>query len=400
MKIRIETEGVVKMKFEPVKKRESLLKPPAAGECGCTAAKTCTSADIEKEFKRTPWFAGVINSPAGTVPRVSTAISTTDRIGHIRARTSSFRMRFSVKPGLYAAGNPGPSSDIFVTANYRLSFDHLRKALEGLNAWILVLDTAGINVWCAAGKGTFGTGEIIKRVKASGIEKCVEHRRLILPQLGAPGVNSAAVKQHTGFRVYYGPVRAEDIKLYIDNGYRADEKMRLARFNILDRAVLVPIEVNAVKGKFLYFAIAAVLYSALQPEGIIFREALSTGYALIIAGMLSVFAGAVLTPLLLPFIPFRSFAFKGWIAGAAVILASDYFTGIFSSYSTQFMYAVYILFPLIASYIALQFTGATTFTSLSGVKKEIRYSLPVYITGFFVSTILLVISKISEWGYL
>lgn len=388
------------MKYEPVQKREGLLRPPVAGECGCTAAKTCTSADIKDEFKNTSWFAGVIDSPAGPVPQVSATLSISDRVGHIRARTSSFRMRFSVKPGLYATGNPGPSSDIFVTANYRLSFDHLRRALEGINAWILVLDTAGINVWCAAGKGTFGTDELVKRIKLSGIEKCVEHRRIILPQLGAPGVNSGEVRRMTGFRINYGPVRAEDIKQYIDNGYRADESMRLVKFNITDRAVLIPIEVNMIKTKFLYFTLAALIYSALTPEGIIFDELMTTGYPLLIAGLMSVFAGAVLAPLLLPFIPFRSFAVKGWIAGTAVILASDYITGIFSSGSAIFMAAIFILFPLIASYIALQFTGATTFTSLSGVKKEIRYSLPFYITGFFVSTILLVISKIIEWGYL
>lgn len=389
------------MEFKPLENKQSLLKPvPEAGDCGCSPAKRITPESIHNEFKNESWFTGVIDTPAGPVPQVSTDLKLSEFIGHVRARASSFRMKFSLKPGLYAVGSPGSTSDIFVTANYRLSFDHLRKALEGVNAWILVLDTAGINVWCAAGKGTFGTDELIRRIKLTGIEKYVEHKRLILPQLGAPGVNSGEVRKSTGFRISYGPVRAEDIKQYIENGYKADERMRLVRFNIIDRGVLIPIEITMIKEKLLYFILASLIYSALQPGGIIFSEAMTTGYPLIIAGVFAIAAGAVLTPLLLPLIPFRSFAIKGLIAGVILITGADYLTGIFSSEDTPFKAAIYILFPLIASYLALQFTGATTYTSLSGVKKEIKYSLPVYITGFFVSSILLIISKISEWGYL
>lgn len=393
--------GAAEMKFQPVQERQNLLKPlPSAGGCGCSPAKDNIKDDIREEFKNTPWVTGFIESPAGSVPVVSTVLSPVDRFGHFRARTSSFRMSFSVRPGLYAAGTPDSASEVFVTANYKLSFDHLRRALHGMSAWILVLDTNGINVWCAAGKGTFGTEELIKRIKSAGLERYVEHRRIILPQLGAPGVDQGVVRKNTGFRISYGPVMADDIKKYVANGYKADERMRLVRFNIIDRGVLVPIEINMVKGKFLYFAAAVLLYSALQPEGIIFREALTTGMPLLIAGLLAIAAGAVLTPLLLPFIPFRSFALKGLLTGAAVIYGADYLTGVFSSDGGYFSAAVYILFPLLASYLALQFTGATTFTSLSGVKREIRYTLPLYIGGFFVSTILLVISKIMGWGYL
>jgi len=389
------------MKFEPLQNRQNLLKPASSVTgCGCTPPKGPSTDELRELVKDIPWINGVLDTPAGAVPQVSTVLTLSDWLGHIRARTSSFRMKFSLKPGLYAVGTPDSTSDIFVSANYRLSFNHLRKALDGMNAWILVLDTVGINVWCAAGKGTFGTDEIIRRIKLTGIEKYVEHKRLILPQLGAPGVNSGEVRKQTRFRISYGPVRAEDIKQYIENGYKADEEMRLVKFTMKDRAVLIPMEINMIKEKFLYFIIAALLYSALQPEGFIFKEALTSGYSILAAGILSVAAGAILTPLLLPFIPFRSFAIKGGITGASALLVTEYSTGLFSSINLYFYSAILILFTLISSYIALQFTGATTYTSLSGVKKEIKYSIPVYIAGFFVSTILLIISKISEWGYL
>ena len=84
-------------------------------------------------------------------------------------------------------GSPSPDSPVLVSANYKLSFDVLRRSLAGIDAWILVLDTKGINVWCAAGKGTFGTEELLRRIAAVRLGEVVSHRRLVLPQLGAPG---------------------------------------------------------------------------------------------------------------------------------------------------------------------------------------------------------------------
>ena len=57
-----------------------------------------------------------------------------------------------------------------------------------------------------------------------------------------------------------------------------------------------------------------------------------------------------------------------------------------------------ILFPLLSSYLALQFTGATTFTTISGVKKELKLWLPIYIAGLAVSVILIILYKIQSWG--
>ena len=97
-------------------------------------------------------------------------------------------MRYRVDPGLYSLGSPTAEAKVFVTANYKLSFDHLRKGLNGLDAWILVLDTKGINVWCAAGKGTFGTDELVRRIGSEKLTEKVSHKNLIVPQLGAPGL--------------------------------------------------------------------------------------------------------------------------------------------------------------------------------------------------------------------
>jgi len=389
------------MKFEPVRNNQNAASPLVIGRnCGCSAVSNAVQGDKLNEFLKLPYVNKIISTPAGPVPEIKTKLTSDDRMEHLRARVSAFRMNYKVGAGLYAIGSPTDESDIFVTANYKMSFDCLRASLEGINGWILVLDTAGINVWCAAGKGTFGTDELVKRIKISDVEKCVRHRRIIVPQLGAPGINSAEVMRAAGFRVYYGPVRAHDIKKYIDNGYRADEEMRSVKFPMKDRAVLIPIELNAVFKKSLYFIIAVFIYAGLTPAGIIFKDSIQDGYPLVIAGLCAVLTGSVITPLLLPAIPFRSFALKGWITGILLFAVLDKQTELFAISGAYGEAAVLILFPLLSSYLALQFTGASTFTSLSGVQKEIKFSLPLYIAGIIVSFMLFVMSKLSGWGIL
>src|SRR5512139_2025308 len=157
----------------------------------------------------------------GEVPRIRTGLTFRDRIGSIKVRFGVGRTNYRVSAGLYAVGNPGTGSPVLVSANYKLSFDRLRSSLSGRDAWILVLDTDGINVWCSAGKGTFGTDEIVRRVQDSSLDRFVSHRVLVVPQLGAPGVSAHEVRRRCGFRVEYGPVRAEDLPAYLDAGMKA-----------------------------------------------------------------------------------------------------------------------------------------------------------------------------------
>ena len=169
-------------------------------------------------------------------------------------------MDYMIDPGLYALGNPDKNSPVLVTANYKMSFDYLRRELSGRNVWILVLDTKGINVWCAAGKGTFGTEELIKRIASSGLKEIVSHRQLILPQLGAPGVAAHTVKKISGFKVCYGPIRAKDLTAYLDSGMKVTPEMRIMTFPLKERAVLIPIEFVAAVKPFLIIA-PVLIYS-------------------------------------------------------------------------------------------------------------------------------------------
>ena len=158
------------------------------------------------------------------------------------------RMNYAVPPGLYRLNQPNADSPVLVTANYKLTFDALRKELSGLNLWILVLDTGGINVWCAAGKGTFGTKELASKIESSGLADKVHHRKIILPQLGAVGVCAHDIKKQTGFEVIYGPVQAKDLPEFLHSGLKKSPDMRQVPFGFKERAVLIPIELLGQMG--------------------------------------------------------------------------------------------------------------------------------------------------------
>ena len=183
----------------------------------------------------------LLDTKIGQIPKVSTTLNRNDKLGTLKARTGINRNNYKVESGIYAVGNPDENSRVLVTANYKLSFDTLRKELEGFDLWILVIDTKGINVWCAAGKGTFGTEELLNRIKSTALENLVSHRKLIIPQLGAPGVSSYKIKELSGFSVIYGPIRANDLPVFINNGLKATEEMRRVTFSFKERLVLLPV---------------------------------------------------------------------------------------------------------------------------------------------------------------
>lgn len=334
----------------------------------------------------------------GVVPEVSYVFSWSDRLGAFKARWGIGRMHYVVDPGLYAIGNARQESPVFVTANYKMTFDLLRRALVGVDGWILVLDTQGINVWCAAGKGTFGTDELVERIESSGLANVVTHRRLIVPQLGAPGVSAHEVRRRSGFQVVYGPVRADDLPVFLKNGLKSTGGMRTKDFPFMERLALVPIEVTgpvkwAVIVSALLYGLSFFIsgFSASKAAGWTFFAALSLGA--------SIFAGAVLTPILLPWLPGRAFSTKGFGIGLLFAISALLFSGvgIFPHLGRLASLAQLFSIPAIASFLAMNFTGCSTFTSLSGVQKEMRLALPLEIAGM-ASGLALWIAAVAVGG--
>ena len=277
-------------------------------------------------------------------------------------------MSYIVPPGLYAIGTPTDASPVIVTANYKMTYDLVRQVLRKHDVWLLVLETYGINVWCAAGKGTFGTGEVVRRVASSGLAQVVSHRRLTLPLLGAPGVKAHEVAQRSGFTVRYAGIRAADLPEYLDNGQTVTPRMRELTFSFYDRLVLVPVEA------VLELRTLAVL-SALAVLAGLAGGALAAGAMVAGVYLGAAFGGLVVAPLLLPWLPGRSFAVKGATVGLLWTLACVLLAG--GGWSPLAKGAAFLLLPAVSAYHALNFTGCTPFASRSGVKKEMRLGLPV-----------------------
>ena len=341
------------------------------------------------------WIVGSAKTNLGDVPQVSTALCWADRLGAWKARWGIRRMQYAIEPGLYAVQAPSADSPVLVSANYKMSFDRLRSQLAGIDAWILALDTRGINVWCAAGKGTFGTDEIVRRVEAAGLARIVSHRTLIVPQLGAPGVAAHEVKRETGFRVVYGPVRAEDLPAFLDAGMKATPEMRRVRFSLRDRLAVAPVEL-VLWAKYTLPILAGFLFLAgLGPDGYSWQRVATIGSWSAALFLATSIGSTLLTPALLPWLPGRAFAVKGFWLGLALLLGlaayAWYHAPVFHSWPTVAAWC--FLVPAVASFTAMNFTGATTYTSLSGVRLEVQIAGPIQAACALVGTVLWLVGR-------
>ncbi len=337
-----------------------------------------------------PWVTGTLDTDAGPVAQIAATLTAKDRSDNRWARWSNKRrMNHSVPPGLYAIGQPDKNAPVLVTANYKMSFDVVRSQLTNRNVWLLILNTYGINVWCAAGKQTFGTDEIIKRIRLTGLDRIVSHKKIILPQLGAPGVAAHTVKKETGFNVLYGPVRADDIPTYLDTGFKTTPTMRRVTFPLKERLVLTPLELTQNTKLLLYIAATLLLLNLLKGGAVITTTLMETAFF-----AAAILTGAVLTPLLLPWLPGRSFALKGWIAGT---IPAALFAALFANNLPTPAFYLLILPPL-SSFLALNFTGASTYTNLSGVLKEMKVSIPLMIISILSGLSLKIYLTIINMG--
>lgn len=363
----------------------SCCPPPSAPQdkpsC-CGPAATTRGGVITEQvpgFRR--WLP---TTDGGRVAQIDTKLTLGDHLGACKARWGIGRMHYLVPPGLYALGTPDADAPVLVTANYKMSYDILRRTLHGRHLWLLVLETFGVNVWCAAGKGTFGTGELLTQIKATNLAGVVSHRQLILPILGAPGVAAHEVVKQSGFTVRYGTIRAADLPAYLDNGLVTTPAMRELTFTFYERLVLLPVEiVHALKSAAIFTLLLFLLGT--------FTGGSASAGRLILAYLGALGSGIVVGPLLLPWLPGRSFALKGAIVGLLWSLLCYRLLG--TGWNMAQTLAAFLALPALSAFYTLNFTGCTTYTSPNGVKKEMRLAMPVMGLALLISGVLLAIGQ-------
>jgi ferredoxin len=142
---------------------------------------------------------------------------------------------FPHETGLFKIGNPGRNAPVLLTGNYRLTVERVRRALEGIDVYLLVANSRGINVWCAATGGHLTNHDVISVLKTSGIEELVDHRQVILPQLAATGIEGKIVHEKTRWRVVWGPVYATSIPQFLRTGMEKTAEMSTVSFPWVQR---------------------------------------------------------------------------------------------------------------------------------------------------------------------
>lgn len=262
----------------------------------------------------------------------------------------------------------------------------MRSNLAGQDVWLLVLDTCGINVWCAAGKKTFSTDELVKQITRTALELVVDHRTVIVPQLGATGIAAHRVKALCGFSVIYGPIRSDDLAVFLDNEFQAEPGMRLVTFTLPERMILVPVELSLLVRSLWWFVPLLFLISGISQSIYSIDQAWNRGLILIVATAVGIVSGAVLVPLLLPYLPGRSFSLKGFICGAICGIVLVYL--VFTNLPVYDGAAAWFWVCSVSSYLGMNFTGSTPFTSPSGVEWEMRRAIPFQIITTAVAATL------------
>jgi acetyl-CoA decarbonylase/synthase complex subunit gamma len=171
---------------------------------------------------------------------------------------------------------------------------------------------------------------------------------------------------------------------------KAQPEMRRVRFGLRDRAVLIPVELVGGGKYVLLLAAVFALIAGLSSSGYSFAKVLSAG--IINASMVfgAFFCGTLLGPMLLPWLPGRAFSIKGAALGIALVGILAVFglpgPGLFGSWLHLAAFAFII--PTLTSFTLMNFTGASTFTSLSGVIREMRLAVPVQIAAAGIGVVL------------
>lgn len=353
--------------------------------------------DINEEFYRdlSKITKDYMETPVGKIRVISNELTSKDKKEHFGVMWGYKRNNYMIRPGIYALGNPKATSPVLVSCNYKLTFDILRRDLMGLDCWLLILETNGVNVWCASGKGTFGTEELIRRIKKTKLEALVSHKVLIIPQLGASGVSISKLKAETGFRGIFGPIRSEDIKEFINNKFKPLEGMRQVKFDFKDRARLIPL--NIVQN-FKYYLFALALLLIINIVGSLTRgleiSIIKATLVQSIPALCGVIIAAIVFPLALPLLPFKPFSMKG-VTLSIIFVAIWFLTMNYLLIPTTMYFIGYSLINLaLITNICLNFTGSTTYTSFSGVVKETLWALPLCILAAVIGIFMMIMSKV------
>jgi len=170
---------------------------------------------------------------------------------------------FPARTGLIKIGSPDRNSPVLLTCNFHLTVERVKRQLKGIDCYLLVANSRGINVWCAATGGLLTNHDVISVLKTRGIEELTDHKKVIMPQLAATGIETKVILAKTGWRIIWGPVYAKDIPDFINNNFNSTPEMRYVKFPLMQRIEM------AVAWAFPVSLVIAIIFFFFWKEDII-----------------------------------------------------------------------------------------------------------------------------------
>ena len=159
---------------------------------------------------------------------------------------------------------------------------------------------------------------------------------------------------------------------------------------MVERAKLIPVDFMYAIYKLLLILCGFFIFSGLDKTGFLFAKMLETCLYPLINIVGAYIVGIVVATLFLPWVPFRAFALKGAFWGLVftiflfLLIEVPYMEGI----------SIGLVNISVASFMTMNFTGSSTYTSLSGVQKEMKWAIPFQIGFMALGIILFIISKL------
>ena len=299
-------------------------------------------------------------------------------------------LNLSVKPGLYPIGNPSPTeeSPVLVTSNYFVTYKRVVSSLEKQNitAWLLVVDTEGVNVWCSSAGGHFTAEKILAQIEDTDLPEVINHRQIILPQLSAAGVDHLILKK-AEWEAKFGPIYIEDLGEYLQSNQVKSVKLSHVQFNIRNR-IEYSISHNVFISLILLPLVLGIAILA-QPLGFLLQPWADWLQRYILFLLVYIWIFGFLISILYPVVPFNSGFFKGSILSVLLVPLCTllFFRGstldFVMGFGTLFLYGIII---------STDFDGFTPFWGTDFIIKDyilLAGAATVIILGLIVSPFII-----------
>ncbi len=295
----------------------------------------------------------------------------------------AFKRTYVVEPGLYYTGDRyDRDAPLLVTSNYRLTVFLVVRRVRAFNARLLVLDTDGINVWCAAGKGAFGNAALLAQLNRYDRASLGEGEwlRLVLPKFGLAGIDLRALRKER-IRPIIGPLYAKQLPAYLAESPLRDREQDRVDFGLQMRAFSWVPGLKQMLGYsvllLIFFMAAHRLWGISVPVGVLAIAAfVATAY-----------------PLLFPWIPGKRFVVKGAWLGATT--AAGLVVAALIGFLPAAAVAAAVPFSLATGmFFGLAYTGNSAVSNYSSVRKETAQFLVPEVALYAVSLLVFVVMEL------